>query len=157
MQNKEQKSKQRNFRSGWGIVVVAFPSFILLILASVYPDVVFSQVQELDDKETQRQPVQIIEDIQVLLNKILHEYEAQNYTGAEDLATVTYLENYEYIEAPLEKKNKALMEETEIMLREDLRTAIDDKVPLKEVQQLINNINSNLDRAKQLFNETSST
>lgn len=157
MQNKEQKSKQRNFRSGWGIVVVAFPSLILLILASVYPDVVFSQVQELDDKETQRQPVQIIEDIQVLLNKILHEYEAQNYTRAEDLATVTYLENYEYIEAPLEKKNKALMEETEIMLREDLRTAIDDKVPLKEVQQLINNINSNLDRAKQLFNETSST
>ena len=156
MQNKEQKLKQRNFRSGWGIVV-AFPSFILLILASVYPDVVFSQVQELDDKVTQRQPVQIIEDIQVLLNKILHEYEAQNYTGAEDLATVTYLENYEYIEAPLEKKNKALMEETEIMLREDLRTAIDDKVPLKEVQQLINNINSNLDRAKQLFNETSST
>lgn len=157
MQNKEQKSKQRNFRSGWGIVVVAFPSLILLILASVYPDVVFSQVQELDDKETQRQPVQIIEDVQVLLNKILHEYEAQNYTRAEDLATVTYLENYEYIEAPLEKKNKALMEETEIMLREDLRTAIDDKVPLKEVQQLINNINSNLDRAKQLFNETSST
>ena len=156
MQNNEQKLKQRNFRSSWGIVV-AFPSFILLILASVYPDVVFSQVQELDDKVTQRQPVQIIEDIQVLLNKILHEYEAQNYTGAEDLATVTYLENYEYIEAPLEKKNKALMEETEIMLREDLRTAIDDKVPLKEVQQLINNINSNLDGAKQLFNETSST
>ena len=156
MQNKDQKSKQRNFRSVWRIVV-PFPSFILLILASVYPDVVFSQVQELDDKVTQRQPVQIIEDIQVLLNKILHEYEAQNYTGAEDLATVTYLENYEYIEAPLEKKNKALMEETEIMLREDLRTAIDDKVPLKEVQQLINNINSNLDGAKQLFNETSST
>jgi len=114
-------------------------------------------VQELDDKETQRQPVQVIEDIQVLLNKILHEYKAQNYTGAEELATVTYLENYEYIEAPLEKENKALMKATEIMLREDLRTTIDDKVPLKEVQQLINNININLDRAKQLFNQTSAT
>jgi hypothetical protein len=156
MQNKDRKSKQRNLRSVWGIVV-AFPSLILLILASVYPDVVFSQVQELDDKETQRQPAQIFEDIQVLLNKILLEYKAQNYTGAEELATVAYLENYEYIEAPLEKKNKALMEETEIMLREDLRRAIDDKVPLKEVQQLINNINSNLDLAKQLFTETSST
>jgi high-affinity iron transporter len=70
---------------------------------------------------------------------------------------VTYLENYEYIEAPLEKENKALMKATEIMLREDLRTTIDDKVPLKEVQQLINNININLDRAKQLFNQTSAT
>ncbi|HYX56371.1 MAG TPA: hypothetical protein VE818_09455 [Nitrososphaeraceae archaeon] len=156
MQNKDQRSKQRTFRSVRGIVV-AFPSFILFILASVYPNVVFSQVQELDDKETQRQPVHVIEDIQVLLNKILHEYKAQNYTGAEELATVTYLENYEYIEAPLEKENKALMKATEIMLREDLRTAIDDKVPLKEVQQLIDNININLDRAKQLFNQTSAT
>jgi hypothetical protein len=156
MQNKDQRSKQRNFRSVRGIVV-AFPSFILFILASVYPNVVFSQVQELDDKETQRQPVQVIEDIQVLLNKIIQEYKAQNYTGAEELATVTYLENYEYIEAPLEKENKALMKATEIMLREDLRTTIDDKVPLKEVQQLINNININLDRAKQLFNQTSAT
>jgi len=156
MQNEDQISKHRNFRSVRGIVV-AFPSFILFILASVYPNVVFSQVQELDDKETQRQPVQIIEDIQVLLNKILDEYKAQNYTGAEELATVTYLENYEYIEAPLEKENKSLMEGTEIMLREDLRTAIDDKVPLKEVQQLIDNININLDRAKQLFNQTSAT
>jgi hypothetical protein len=156
MQNKDQRSKQRNFRSVRGIVV-ACPSFILFILASVYPNVVFSQVQVLDDKETQRQPVQVIEDIQVLLNKILHEYKAQNYTGAEELATVTYLENYEYIEAPLEKENKALMKATEIMLREDLRTAIDDKVPLKEVQELINNININLDRAKQLFNQTSAT
>jgi hypothetical protein len=49
------------------------------------------------------------------------------------------------------------MEETEIMLREDLRTAIGDKVPLEEIEQLINNINGNLDRAKQLVNNTSFT
>src|SRR5919112_6254356 len=150
MQNKDQRSKQRNFRSVRGIVV-AFPSFILFILASVYPNLAFSQVQELDHKETQRQPVQVIEDIQVLLNKILDEYRAQNYTGAEELATVSYLENYEYIEAPLAEKNEELMEETEIMLREDLRTAIEEKAPLDQVQQLMNNINGNLDQAKQLF------
>jgi hypothetical protein len=155
MQKKNQKSKQRNFKAVFERVLL--PSFIVLILASIHPVIVFSQVKEQDEKETQRQPVQIIEDIQILLNKILDEYKAQNYTGAEELATITYLENYEYIEAPLGKKNKALMEETEIMLREDLRTAIDDKVPLEEVEQLINNINGNLDRAKQLFNNTSFT
>jgi hypothetical protein len=155
MQNKNQKSKQRNFKAVFERVL--FPSFIVLILASIHPVIVFSQVEEQGEKETQRQPVQIIEDIQILFNKILSEYKAQNYTGAEELATITYLENYEYIEAPLGKKNKALMEETEIMLREDLRTAIDDKVPLEEVEQLINNINGNLDRAKQLFNNTSFT
>jgi hypothetical protein len=155
MQKKNQKSKQRNFKAVFERVL--FPSFIVLILASIHPVIVFSQVEEQGEKETQRQPVQIIEDIQILFNKILYEYKAQNYTGAEELATITYLENYEYIEAPLGKKNKALMEETEIMLREDLRTAIDDKVPLEEVEQLINNINGNLDRAKQLFNNTSFT
>ena len=155
MQNKNQKSKQRNFKAVFERVL--FPSFIVLILASIHPVIVFSQVEEQGEKETQRQPIQIIEDIQILFNKILYEYKAQNYTGAEELATITYLENYEYIEAPLGKKNKALMEETEIMLREELRTAIDDKVPLEEVEQLINNINGNLDRAKQLFNNTSFT
>jgi high-affinity iron transporter len=155
MQKKNQKSKQRNFKAVFERV--PFPSFIVLILASIHPVIVFSQVEEQGEKETQRQPVQIIEDIQILFNKILYEYKAQNYTGAEELATVTYLENYEYIEAPLGKKNKALMEETEIMLREDLRTAIGDKVPLQEVEQLINNINGNLDRAKQLFNDKSFT
>ena len=155
MQNEHQKSKQRNFRPVLGII--AFPYFILLMLASVYPNVVSSQVEEQGDEETERQPVQIIEDIQVLLNKTLYEYSEQNYTGAEELATVTYLENYEHIEAPLEKKDKALMEATEIMLREDLRTAIEDKVPLKAVQQLINAVNSNLDQEKQLFSEISAT
>jgi hypothetical protein len=155
MQKKNQKSKQRNFKAVFERVL--FPSFIVLILASIHPVIVFSQVKEQDEKETQRQPVQIIEDIQILLNKILDEYKAQNYTGAEELATITYLENYEYIEASLGKKNKALMEETEIMLREDLRTAIDDKVPLEKVEQLINNINGNLDRAKLLFNDKSFT
>ena len=155
MQKKNQKSKQRNFKAVFERV--PFPSFIVLILASIHPVIVFSQVEEQGEKETQRQPVQIIEDIQILFNKILYEYKAQNYTGAEELATITYLENYEYIEAPLGKKNKALMEETEIMLREDLRTAIGDKVPLEEVEQLINNINGNLDRAKQLFNDKSFT
>ena len=155
MQKKNQKSKQRNFKAVFERV--PFPSFIVLILASIHPVIVFSQVEEQGEKETQRQPIQIIEDIQILFNKILYEYKAQNYTGAEELATITYLENYEYIEAPLGKKNKALMEETEIMLREDLRTAIGDKVPLEEVEQLINNINGNLDRAKQLFNDKSFT
>jgi hypothetical protein len=155
MQKKNQKSKQRNFKAVFERV--PFPSFIVLILASIHPVIVFSQVEEQGEKETQRQPVQIIEDIQILFNKILYEYKAQNYTGAEELATITYLENYEYIEAPLGKKNKALMEETEIMLREDLRTAIGDKVPLEEIEQLINNINGNLDRAKLLFNDKSFT
>ena len=153
MKKNDQKSKQRKFKVVCG--VFALSSFVLFLLSSIDPVIVFSQMEGEDTQETQRQPVKIIEDIQVLLNKILNEYKAQNYTGAEELATVAYLENYEYVEAPLAEKNEELMEETEIMLREDLSTAIEEKVPLDQVQQLVNNINVNLDQAKQLLLETS--
>lgn len=153
MKKNDQKSKQRKFKVVCGIF--ALSSFVLFLLSSIDPVIVFSQMEGEDTQEIQRQPVKIIEDIQVLLNKILNEYKAQNYTGAEELATVAYLENYEYVEAPLAEKNEELMEETEIMLREDLSTAIEEKAPVEQVQQLMNNINGNLDQAKQLFLETS--
>ena len=153
MKKNDQKSKQRKIKSACG--AFALSSFVLLLLSSIDPVIVFSQVEGQDTEEIQREPVKIIEDIQVLLNKILDEYKAQNYTGAEELATVAYLENYEYVEAPLAEKNRELMEETEIMLREDLSTAIEEKAPVEQVQQLINNINGNLDQAKQLLLETS--
>jgi hypothetical protein len=152
MKKNDQKSKQRKFKVVCG--VFALSSFVLFPQSSIDPVIVFSQIEGEDTQETQRQPVKIIEDIQVLLNKILNEYKAQNYTGAEELATVAYLENYEYVEAPLAEKNEELMEETEIMLREDLSTAIEERAPVEQIQQLMNNINGNLDRAKQLFLET---
>jgi hypothetical protein len=152
MKKNDQKSKQRKFKVVCG--VFALSSFVLFLLSSIDPVIVFSQIEGEDTQETQRQPVKIIEDIQVLLNKILNEYKAQNYTRAEELATVAYLENYEYVEAPLAEKNEELMEETEIMLREDLSTAIEERAPVEQVQQLMNNVNGNLDRAKQLFLET---
>jgi hypothetical protein len=153
MKQNDQKSKQRKIKSACG--AFALSSFVLLLLSSIDPVRVFSQVEGQDTEEIQREPIKIIEDIQVMLNKILEEYKAQNYMGAEELATVAYLENYEYVEAPLAEKNEELMEETEIMLREDLSTAIEEKAPVEQVQQLMNNINGNLEQAKQLFLETS--
>jgi hypothetical protein len=153
MKQNDQKSKQRKIKSACG--AFALSSFVLLLLSSIDPVRVFSQVEGQDTEEIQREPIKIIEDIQVMLNKILEEYKAQNYMGAEELATVAYLENYEYVEAPLAEKNEELMEETEIMLREDLSTAIEEKAPVEQVQHLMNNINGNLEQAKQLFLETS--
>jgi hypothetical protein len=153
MKQNDQKSKQRKIKSACG--AFALSSFVLLLLSSIDPVRVFSQVEGQDTEEIQREPIKIIEDIQVMLNKILEEYKAQNYMGAEELATVAYLENYEYVEAPLAEKNEELMEETEIMLREDLSTAIEEKAPVEQVQHLMNNIYGNLEQAKQLFLETS--
>ena len=79
------------------------------------------------------------------------EYNKQNYTGATDLADVAYIDNFEFLEAPLAEEDKQLMEETEIILREDLSGLIEKRVPPAQVQQLINDINQRLDQAEQLL------
>ena len=79
------------------------------------------------------------------------EYNKQNYTGAADLADVAYIDNFEFLEAPLAEEDKQLMEETEIILREDLSGLIEKRVPPAQVQQLINDINQRLNQAEQLL------
>jgi hypothetical protein len=51
----------------------------------------------------------------------------------------------------LAEKDKALMENIEVMLREQLRQLIQDRVSIEELQQPIDNINNNLDKAEKLF------
>ncbi len=81
----------------------------------------------------------------------MQEYENQNYTDAEAIATEAYLDNYEYVEAPIAEKNQTLMETTEVMMREELRQLIIEKASTQEVKEHIDNINNNLDRAEELL------
>jgi hypothetical protein len=94
---------------------------------------------------------EIISKIRSLLNQTVEAYNQQNYAEAEALATTAYLDNFEFIEAPLAEKDPELMENTEVMLREQLRQFIQNKVPEEEIQQHIDKINSNLDKAEGLL------
>jgi hypothetical protein len=94
---------------------------------------------------------EIISEIRSLLNQTVAAYEQQNYAEAEALATTAYLDNFEFIEAPLAEKDEALMENTEVMLREQLRQLIQNQVPSEQLQQHIDKINSNLDMSEQLL------
>ena len=94
---------------------------------------------------------EIISKIRSLLNQTVEAYNEQNYAEAEALATTAYLDNFEFIEAPLAEKDPELMENTEVMLREQLRQFIQNKVPVEEIQQHIDKINSNLDKAEGLL------
>jgi hypothetical protein len=96
---------------------------------------------------------EIISEIRSLLNQTIQAYQQQNYPEAEALATTAYIDNFEFIEAPLAEKDEALMENTEVMLREQLRQLIQDQAPTEQLQQHIEKINSNLDRAEQLLGE----
>ena len=94
---------------------------------------------------------EIISKIRSLLNQTVEAYNQQNYAEAEALATTAYLDNFEFIEAPLAEKDPELMENTEVMLREQLRQFIQNRVPVEEIQQHIDKINSNLDKAEELL------
>ncbi|MGI0031969.1 MAG: hypothetical protein ACRD97_01705 [Nitrososphaeraceae archaeon] len=104
---------------------------------------------------TERDPIRIISDMRSLLSQIQSEYENQNYTGASILADDVYLENYELIEVPLKKQNDTLMQETELMLREELRDLVKTRDNITGVLQLIDRINSNLDDADTLLTNQS--
>jgi hypothetical protein len=104
-----------------------------------------------EEEEPQREPAELISTIRGLLNQTMVEYNKQNYTGAADLADVTYIDNFEFLEAPLAEEDEQLMEETEITLREDLSRLIEERAQPQQVQELINEINERLDQAEQLL------
>jgi hypothetical protein len=94
---------------------------------------------------------EIISEIRTLLNQTIQAHKQQNYAEAEALATTAYLDNYEFIEAPLAEKDNTLMENTEVMLREQLRQLIQNKVSIEELQEHIDKINSDLDKDEELL------
>jgi hypothetical protein len=107
--------------------------------------------ENLGSQSTGTGSAEIISEIRSLLNQTVQAYQQRNYPEAEALATTAYIDNFEFIEAPLAEKDEALMENTEVMLREQLRQLIQDQVPIEQLQQHIAKINSNLDRAEQLL------
>ena len=103
----------------------------------------------------EREPAELISTIRDLLNQTMIEYNRQNYTGAADLADVAYIDNFEFLEAPLAEEDEQLMEETEITLREELSGLIEERAQPQQVQELINQINGSLDQAEQLLSNQS--
>jgi hypothetical protein len=99
----------------------------------------------------EQDPIAIINNIKSLLTEVIGAYRAQDYSGAENIAIKAYLENYEHIEAPLAQHDGQLMEQTEVMLREELRQMIMDRVPIEQIEQHIVMVNANLDRATELL------
>ena len=60
------------------------------------------------------------------------------------MATAAYLDNFEYIEAPI---GKTLSEKGESLLREKLREQIDGNASINEIKQSIADINKVLDES----------
>ena len=124
----------------------------LLFMAS--PTSIYAQESEAATAESDsRDPITIINEIRTLMTQANNQYAAQDFVGAEASAQTAYLDHYEFLEGPLAALDPELMEATEILIRETLIGAIQDRAPLTEIQSLINNVNTNLDQAEVLFQQ----
>ena len=99
-------------------------------------------IHEIDEVlETQGEDVELLEyvgNIQELLEQTKTEYANGNTDVALSLATRAYLDNYEFLEAPLiELGHEDLMEEVEVMLREELREMIRNGQSSEEINSQV--------------------
>lgn len=86
-----------------------------------------------------------ISNIRLLLNQTVDAYSANDTEKAKELATIAYLDNFEYIEDPIDEE---LSEEGEELLREQLGAQIDNNASIQEIKETVNATNKVLDEAE---------
>lgn len=92
-------------------------------------------------------------NINELLQESKSQYLAGNTQTALDLAQEAYLDNYEFLEAPIAEYDKELMEQIEIMMRIELANMIKDNKEKSEIDTHISAILKKLETAKNLINQ----
>jgi hypothetical protein len=108
-----------------------------------------------ETEETSDSAITFAQTARQLLNQTMDEYSRGNSSGAEELATQAYLDNFEYVEPALEQKGATdLKEQIEGMMRE-LRDMIRDDATIEEVDSHINATDAKLMEAISILNGTS--
>ena len=97
------------------------------------------ELEETVDAEVSaaREPEEVAEEIEHLLDEIVETYEAGDADAAAELSAEAYLENYEVIEAGVIDAAPDINEELEPLLGADLRKAILDGEPVEDVAAMI--------------------
>ena len=135
----------------WSILIAT----IIMPLSVSEMQMGFAQEKEaIGTDGKQNKFVDYLENARSLLNQSSFEYKNSNYTGAEELATTAYLDNFEHVEEELEKKSShAFMEDIEHKMREELRDLIKDKVEQSELDIHINATDAKLVEAINLLTD----
>lgn len=87
----------------------------------------------------------------LLSGVILEVRDNGNYQAADSFAVQAYLDNYEYLEAPLERIDPKLMAEIEVEMREELREILAEKERPEKIVIFVNGIVGKIDRAEELL------
>jgi high-affinity iron transporter len=116
-----------------------------------------------EGSESTSEHQQYFATIRTLLSQVISEVNNGNYEQADQHAVSAYLDNYEYLEAPIEKHDPDLMLTIEEEMREELRSMIEARASADSIESFVNGILTKLDSAEQLlkndpsFNQGSST
>jgi high-affinity iron transporter len=95
--------------------------------------------------------LQYFSTIRDLLNSIIDSVNDGDYKAADAAAIKAYLDNYEYLEAPIEKHDPDLMSDIEIEMREELRQMIREERSSQEIDTFLRAILAKLDQAEELL------
>jgi high-affinity iron transporter len=98
----------------------------------------------------------LVEIKKLLSNVIVQVRENGDYDAADKSAVEAYLDNYEYLEAPLEKINPTLMADIETKMREQLRTMLTAKEKPEIIANFVNGILDKLNTAEALLEKNES-
>ena len=89
--------------------------------------------------------------IRELLASVVAEVNNGNYAAADGHAITAYLDNYEYLETPIEKHDPELMLAIETEMREELREMIRNEEPPAAIEEHVDAILVKLDQAEELL------
>ena len=104
------------------------------------------------DAPTTSEHSQYFTTIRDLLSEVNNEVkENEDYRAADKAAMTAYLDNYEYLEAPIEKLNSTLMVDIEVDMREELRDMLKEEQSPTAIENFVNSILVKLSTAEQLL------
>jgi high-affinity iron transporter len=94
---------------------------------------------------------QYFSTIRELLAKVVSEVKSGNYEGADQFAISAYLDNYEYLEAPIEEHDRELMLTIETEMRVELREMLKARAESAGIENHVNGILEKLGAAEELL------
>jgi high-affinity iron transporter len=109
-----------------------------------------------EGSESTSEHQQYFTSIRALLSNVTLEVKNGNYAQADQYAISAYLDNYEYLEAPIEKHDPDLMVTIEEEMREELRRMIEARESVESIEAFVNGIMVKLDKAEELLRNDAS-
>lgn len=118
------------------------------LISSIQRDL--SESTELSSgSQTSTEHAKYFANIDSLYKQLTSELKNGNYDKADELAVTAYLDNFEYLETPLEKAGQqGLMLELEEMMRIELRNKIEAVESSGSIESFVNEINTKLETVK---------